>query len=472
MVSVCDNQSDPTNSPSPAGGGFGPLGSLPKNSFGLKLLLVCALALVMAIPALFVFGVVYDRSSRADDATQDVMEIYGGEQTAMGPIILLPYTELVTTDDKVTVRKEGEVVLYPETGSVLANVSTEVKKSGIHEIPVYSAVLEFEASFLTDRLKDALPLNATPDWRNARLVVSISDSRAVREATTIALSGTPLTIEPESTQRRGINNRYNQSSVTRLSGKIPDAENISGPMNVTARMAFSGASRIALSPFARSTDIQLKSDWNDPKFEGGFQRKSYTPTEGEGFSAEWSVPYEARGIPGVGYNLDVQQVIASSNTIAVRFVDNATPYQSVQRALKYAIMFIGFVFLAYFLFEVTSRQKAHPAQYVLVGLAQAVFYLLLLALAEQFGFDLAFFVAALMTVGMTSAYAMTVFKSQAYGLRALGIFTSVYALMYMLMRLEDYALLVGAFASFAAIGFTMYMTRHINWYNMYESEDR
>ena len=155
---------------------------------------------------------------------------------------------------------------------------------------------------------------------------------------------------------------------------------------------------------------------------------------------------------------------ASQNTVDVRLVMNATPYQSVQRALKYGVMFIGFVFLAYFLFEIVSQQRAHPAQYVLVGLAQSVFYLLLLALSEQSGFDFAFLIAAIMTVGMTSAYAMTVFRSRLYGLRALGIFSAVYALIYTLMRLEDYALLMGAFASFAAIGFTMYMTRNINWY--------
>lgn len=127
-------------------------------------------------------------------------------------------------------------------------------------------------------------------------------------------------------------------------------------------------------------------------------------------------------------------------------------------------MFIGFVFLAYFLFEVTSGARAHPAQYVLVGLAQSIFYLLLLAFSERVGFDIAFIFAATMTVGLTSYYAMTVFKSRQYGLRALGILSGIYTLIYILMRAEGQALLAGAIASFIAIALTMYMTRNVDWY--------
>jgi inner membrane protein len=127
-------------------------------------------------------------------------------------------------------------------------------------------------------------------------------------------------------------------------------------------------------------------------------------------------------------------------------------------------MFVGLVFLAYFLLEVMSGARAHPAQYILVGLAQAVFYLLLLAFAERFGFDPAFAAAATMTVLLTSAYAMSVFRSVRYGLRALIILTGIYALLYSLMRAEGFALLAGALASFAAIGLTMFVTRNIDWY--------
>lgn len=441
-----------------------PMSFLPKRSFGLKLLLVCALALIMAIPALFVFTVVYDRSSRAGSAEREVSKRYGGEQVSMGPAILLPYTETVLSDDNKPILKDGIVLLYPETGTITAGLKTEIRKSGIYEVPVYTADLAYDAVFRHERLSDSLPKNAIADWSGARVLISMSNSRAAQKSTIISLDGTPLTVEPVNSTVSSDNYRYEGQGSHQLAARIDGLETMTGDFGITSDMSFTGAQSIGFAPFARTTKISLTSDWDDPNFAGGFQQKDYTPSDTGGFTANWEIPYEARGIPGVGTNLSLSQVTASTNQVKINLVNNATPYQSVQRALKYALMFIGFVFLAYFLFEVTSQKRAHPAQYVLVGLAQAVFYLLLLAMAEQFGFDLAFFCAATMTVLLTSAYAMTVFRSRTYGMRALGVFASVYLLMYVLMRLEDYALMVGAFASFVTIGFTMFMTRHIDWY--------
>ncbi len=451
----------------------GPLGFLPSRSFGLKLLLVCVLALVMAIPALFVFSVVYDRSSRAERVSAEISNRYGGEQTSMGPVLVLPYTQRTYFEDQRVSEKAGQLVVYPETGSITANVETEQKKSGIHQIPIYAADLSFEARFVPSRLRDALPDDAEADWQAAKLIVSMSNSRSARQPTAISLDGAPLSVEPLKSSRTQSNTRYGNPDFTQLASALPDLENRDAEMLVTSKMTFSGARWIAFAPFARSTEINLTSDWDDPKLTGGFQHSTYdNPEDKAGFSARWTIPYEARGIPGTGNNLELSEINSPANVVRVEFVQNATPYQSVQRALKYAAMFIGFVFLAYFLFEITSARRAHPAQYVLVGLAQAVFYLLLLALAEQMGFDAAFFIASAMTVLLTSGYAMSVFKSRVYGTRAFLVLSSVYALMYMLMRMEDFALLVGAFASFAAIGLTMFMTRNIDWYGSRSEQDR
>ena len=232
-------------------------------------------------------------------------------------------------------------------------------------------------------------------------------------------------------------------------------------------MHVSGAERFAIGPFAMDTVVNLASNWETPSFQGG--KLPDTHTAGDkgvtGFSAQWRVPYLARDIPGAGSNVDLSDVTQwNRRDMAVRFMRAVSPYQSVERALKYAAMVIGFVFLAWFLFEVTSGARAHPAQYVLVGLAQIIFYVLLLAFAERIGFDGAFAIAATMTVGLISAYAMSVFRSRAYGLKALGILSGIYLLIYVLMRAESQALMAGALASFAAIALTMYMTRNVDWY--------
>jgi inner membrane protein involved in colicin E2 resistance len=140
------------------------------------------------------------------------------------------------------------------------------------------------------------------------------------------------------------------------------------------------------------------------------------------------------------------------------------PYRSVDRSLKYILLFEGLVFLTYFMFEVTCARRVHPAQYVLVGIAQIIFYLLLLSLTEKLGFDIGFLIAGGATVALLAVNAKWVFASWKQGWRALAIFSPLYGLIYVLLRLKDYALLVGAVASFAAVAAALYFTRNIDWY--------
>jgi len=154
-----------------------------------------------------------------------------------------------------------------------------------------------------------------------------------------------------------------------------------------------------------------------------------------------------------------QQVLLGSS---IKLVDS---YRSVTRSLKYVPLFLGLVFLSYFVFEATTGRRVHPAQYILVGTAQIIFFLLLLSLAEKIGFDFAFLIAGGGTVALLSANAGWVFSSRPFGLRALAIFSLLYVLIYMLLRLEDDALLIGAVASFLAVAAAMYFTRSIDWYS-------
>jgi inner membrane protein len=202
------------------------------------------------------------------------------------------------------------------------------------------------------------------------------------------------------------------AGVSLAAARFPAIETLNRPFKVESALRLSGVEQLLIGPFAKDTRLSMTSDWPDPSFIGGILPDNHNAGEGPGFSADWRVAYLARNIPGAGANLDVSAVTQPGmRDMGVRFMREANPYQSVERALKYAAMFVGLVFLAYFLMEVMSGSRAHPAQYILVGLAQAIFYLMLLAFAEKYGFDIAFAVAAAMTVLLTSAYAMSVFRS-------------------------------------------------------------
>ena len=445
-----------------------PFASLvPQRSVGLKLLLVCALALLMAIPALFIHSVVQDRRMGADRALADVSEMVGGQQSVLGPVISVPYSRTFGSRHEETIY--GYAVAYAEMGTTSANVNVDMRTRGIHTIPVFDASIKMDAVFDPDVLRAALPEDATPVWSDARIYLGVSDTRGIRDAITVKANGKDVSIEPPPylSRNKGDYNPVPASGVTLAGGHIPDLETAIDPIVLTANIRLSGAERLSIAPFAKDTRVDLTSNWDSPSFQGGVLPENHTAGAGqtEGFEAHWRVPYLARGIAGSGTNMDLGELTEwNRRDMAVRFMKEGNPYQSVERALKYAVMFVGFVFLAYFLFEVTSAARAHPAQYVLVGLAQTIFYILLLALSERVGFDAAFMTAASMTVMLTAAYAASVFRSRLYGLRALAILAGIYTLIYVLMRAESHALLAGALASFAAIALTMYMTRNIDWY--------
>jgi inner membrane protein len=212
----------------------------------------------------------------------------------------------------------------------------------------------------------------------------------------------------------------------------------------------------------KTTRLSVRGDWPSPGFDGGFAplRRSVTSN---GFAAEWSVPFIARGVRAEGPSDSVAGLAATG--LGVSFIEMADSYQSVSRSLKYLLLFIGLLFLTYFIFEVTTGKRVHPAQYILVGIAQIIFYLLLLSLAERIGFDWSFMLAGSATVALLSANAGWVFSGRAQGARALAAFTLLYTMIYLLLRAEDDALLVGAIASFLAVAVTMYLTRGIDWYS-------
>lgn len=252
--------------------------------------------------------------------------------------------------------------------------------------------------------------------------------------------------------------RFFGANVSALAG--PDAQ-----FTAAADLRFSGAERIAVLPFGRTSAVAVSGEWPDPGFDGGFlpDRKRVSD---RGFEAGWSIPFIARGVAAEGGPELVAQLAGSA--VGVSFVEVANAYQSVQRSLKYALLFVGLVFLTFFIFEATTGKRVHPAQYLLIGLTQVIFYLLLLAVAEHLGFDAAFGLAGAATVGLISLYARWAFDSRREGLRALGVFTLLYSGIYVLMRLEAYALLVGAVASFLAIAAVMWFTRRIDWYGLTE----
>lgn len=429
---------------------------------GVKLIVVCALALLMVIPALLVEGLVYERTSRAKDVVREISSHVGGQQTFLGPTIAIPYD--IPPQSPRDEAKHGVYLVFPAHAEANVKTQTEERRRSLFKVPVFQANVTFDASFDLTGVPSTAPPGAVLNWNRAEIVVGVSDPRGALADASLTAAGNTSTLAPAAVASYiSITGDQNQSTQLSLFGAgaagvaKPDAR-----FNVTSALRFSGAQRIAVLAYGKTTHVVEQGDWPNPSFDGGFLpiNRSVSP---QGFTADWSVPFIARGVRAEGPGDSVTAL--GSTALGVSFIELVDPYQSVTRSLKYVPLFLGLVFLAYFIFEVTSRKRVHPAQYILVGVAQIIFYLLLLSLAERIGFGWGFLLAGAATVILLAANAGWIFTSRTQGWRALVIFTMLYGLIYMLLRLEDNALLVGAIASFLAVAAAMYFTRKIDWYS-------
>ena len=449
--------------------------------WGGKALLVCALAVLMTIPGMFVWALIKDRSDRSEGVVAEVSQLQGGTQQVLGPLMIAPYVIPATKKDADPVT--GWYVVSPETGTASLDVKADTLRRGIFDVPVYRATADINAAFGPRPATTDLPAGATVDWTKALIVVGFTDLRGAKSdvvaSLTTATGATRLDFAPASGVDLGRpNSRAGADAATRGAEAEADANGVRrfglvvapagalaaspGGGALKARLTFTGAQRLSVMPFAKSTRVNIAGDWPAPKFDGGFLPETRTLADG-GFKASWSVPFMARGLAAAGPDaLSLSEL--GNKDLGVTFVRTNNPYQNVMRALKYAVMFVGLVFLTFFVFEALSGSRLHPAQYVLIGLAQMVFYLLLLSLSEYIGFDLGFAVAAVATVLLIGLYAGAAFKAMRYRIQALVIFTTVYGLIYLLMRLEDFALLAGSIAAFVGLTAAMWLTRNIEWY--------
>ena len=430
-------------------------------SLGVKLFVVCLLALIMLIPALLVGGLVDERTTREAQVVSEISGHVGGQQTFLGPTLAIPYTVPRVANEPPS---HGTYLVFPAQGLAALKTTTEERRRSLFKVPVFQADAKFEAAFDLSGVPAALPQNAELNWSRAEILVGVSDARGALADATVTIDGKTLTLAPaESAQNMYFTGpQGSQLNITLFGARLDAIAKPDAHFSLTSNLRFSGAQRIAVLAYGKTTHVTAQGDWRSPGFDGGFLPVNRTISP-SGFTAEWSVPFIARGVRAEGETGSISGL--GTTALGVSFISVADPYQSVNRALKYVPLFLGWVFLSYFIFEVTTGKRVHPAQYVLIGIAQVIFYLLLLSLAERVGFDLAFLLASVATVSLLALNAAWIFSSRAQGARAFATFACLYGLIYLLLRLEDNALLVGAIASFLAVALAMYFTRGIDWYS-------
>lgn len=430
-----------------------------RRSMGLKLIIVCLLALVMCIPSFFVSGLVQERTARGAEVTREISADVGGRQVFLGPTLGVPYT--VPPAAANDTERHGVYLVFPAQATGTVKTATEERHRSLFRVPVFQANLKLEAEFDLTGVPANAPARATLDWSRAEVIVGASDPRGALADAVLTTGAKTATMTPASiSDGLSLGEKQRQVKLVLFGASVGDVAHPGAKFHTEAALRFSGAERIAVLAYGKTTRLAAQGDWRSPGFDGvpPASRSIYQ----NGYSAAWMVPFIARGVRAEGTPEELTGLNATQ--LGLNFVEVADPYQSVNRSLKYILLFVGLVFLSYFVFESTTGRRVHPAQYVLVGLAQTIFYLLLLSLAERIGFGAGFFVAGAATVTLLALNAGWIFASRLEGLRAFVCFALLYGLIYLLLTLEDNALLTGALASFMTVAAVMYFTRRIDWY--------
>jgi inner membrane protein len=426
---------------------------------GVKLIVVCALALFMTIPSFFVSNLVDERTKRADDVVKDISANVGGRQTFLGPTLAIPYN--IPPQYPNDTEHHGIYLVFPVQATGAIKTITEERHRSLFRVPVFQADLKLDADFDLTGVPASAPFGATLDWGRAEIIVGASDARgAIADATLKTVDSSSTLVPANIAEHFSFGEKDHTVNLALFGSKAGGIAKPGAVFHSTATLRFSGAERIALLAYGKTTHLTAEGDWRSPGFDG-ILPTSHTIYQ-NGFSAAWNVPYIARGVRAEGPASEITGI--KETELGVTFVEVADPYQSVNRSLKYILLFLVLVFFSYFIFEVTTGKRVHPAQYILVGMAQIIFYLLLLSLAERIGFGLGFLLAGSATVMLLSANAGWIFECRMQAARAFVCFSLLYGLIYLLLTLEDNALLVGAIASFLLVTAVMYLTRRIDWY--------
>jgi len=448
----------------------------PLPSFGkryrtiIKLIGVGVLILLLLIPLGMITGVLSDRLNRRNEAVADITSSWGREQCVIGPVLIIPYQYRFKTVKEVP-GKEGKVekreveetasawaYFLPELLNVTGDAETQMLHRGIYEAAVFLAQVKLSGRFA---VPDFSAFKIDPkdvQWKDAMVTIAINDLRGTREGLVLDWGGVKRPLLPGS-QVPGY--------TTGATATLADDKPINTPAEFSIPVDFNGSEGIYFAPFGVQNEATLKSNWPDPAFRGAF-----LPTErsvrDNGFDAKWKVSYYGRSYPQswtsqMGNDRFTTQTVSQS-VFGARFLSILDSYRFVERSIKYGVLFLVLVFTTFFLFEVTARQKIHPFQYLMVGAALCLFYLLLLSISEFRGFGLAYLLAAAASTILITWYCRYFLGG---GIRTLMIgagLAGVYTFLYITLRQEDYALLMGAIALFILLGVVMYVTRKVDWY--------
>lgn len=419
----------------------------------IKSILVGFLILVLLIPTAFIHELVGERQQRQQEVIKEVSSKWASAQTVTGPFLIIPFTE-TQTDDK------GKVFLYkkfihylPEQLNVDGKLMPEIRHRSIYKIILYKSDLVLTGKFLPVNLSGLGIDPASVQWNEVKLCFGITDNRGIAEQLQLNWNDSLIEMNPgvplNTITETGV------SCVLTNAALLKDAE-----QSFMLRIKLNGSEQLNFTPIGKQTKVQLQSSWQDPAFDGKF-----LPTQSdvgkEGFKANWNILHFTRDIPQIWVN---EKPDIKGNAFGVELLQGIDSYSKTMRTVKYALLFISLTFCLYFFIEILKKRSVHPLQYVLVGLALCIFYTLLLSISEYINFNIAYLIASAATIGLITLYTQSIFKNWGVAAAFFLFLSALYGFIYILIQLQDGALLFGSIGLFILLAIVMFYSKKIDWY--------
>ena len=439
-----------------------------KKSNSIRLFIIGVLTLVLLIPLFFVQNLIQERSVRQRQVINEINGKWGEEVLVLGPVLKLPYTTVAkrTITDPATketcvetYEKTKNLFILPDRLDINAQVKPEIKKRGMYRTSVYTAKMKFAGNFSLPDLT-AIDISRTDlIWKKAKVILKTSNLKGVREKVAINVNGHHYNLsssyEPENKQD---NNKVALNILE--SSPLRESDNaISKPLSFNLDLVMNGSEYLRFIPVGKTTTAQMTSPWLTNNFVGNYLPYNNDKQTKTGVDARWKVLDINRPFPKVfSQNLPELREYA----FGVNFMVPVDEYQKSERSTKYGFLVIGLTFLIFFLIQTMSKIYMHPFNYLMIGLALVIFYTLLISISEHSGFLIAYLIAGLSVIVLITLYSKAILNRK-FALFIMASLTMLYTFIYVIVQLENYALLVGSIGLFSILAAVMYTSRKLDW---------
>ncbi len=419
-------------------------------SIELRLAAIALITLILMIPLAIIADLVNDRSVTRDETLSEIGNEWSTKQTLLGPVMVVPYSssEYVSGTIGEPLATVQYAFFLPNTLTITGTVEPEIRYRGIYQTILYSADLTISGSFPEADFSRWSINEEDIRWQEAFIAFGITDMRGIKDEVLINWSDTTLTF----------GSGMQEASVLAPAG-ISTPVMANEPNEFSFNLGLDGNDELMFIPVGKTTRVDLSSSWPSPSFRGAFLPDDRTIAD-DGFSASWQVLDLNRPF-GQSWRGGTEDLLIES-AFGLSLYPPIDQYRKTQRSTRYGFLLIGLTLLAFFLTEMRIGLRAHPFQYILVGLDLCLFFLMLLALGEHMAFNHAYILSGVATIGLAAFYAGAIYRSRNVGLLTAGILAILYMFIFLLLQLQDYALLAGSIGLFLLLTLTMYLTRNFS----------